>query len=341
MTKKNQGMQKRQQQQTQKVDARPGIATLANFLHARREQIRMILPTDQAVERVIKTAIMAAMENPELALKCEPTSVYRSIMQATLMGLTAGSGFNEGYFIRYGNQCTFRASYIGWSKVAKRSEGVDVIRASVAYEHDHLEMSEHPPLVEHKMRWAEGSRGKPIGAIAAAYTLTGDKHVLFDFAFVDAADLAKAKALADKNKESPSWRAWPDEMRKKVAIRRLCKFLPRNEDLNRLQRIENSADDGRFGMPDPDIDDVKAMAANIDSKPQEEKAPKQIEAKAKPEIIDSKPRPVEDKEPEKAEAKKPSRTESLKQQVMQQQKEKVPDEPQDEEGEPDYGGPEE
>ena len=78
--------------------------------------------------RVIKTAIMAAMESEEIGQKCTPLSIYRSVVQASLMGLTVGSGFNEGYFIRYKDACTFRASYLGWAKVAQRSEGVDLIQ---------------------------------------------------------------------------------------------------------------------------------------------------------------------------------------------------------------------
>lgn len=337
----------------QAVAKRNPIGELASFLEGRKNEIVKVLPEGLSVERVVKTAVMAAMENPDIGQRCTPLSIYRSVIQASLMGLTVGSGFNEGYFIRYGDSCTFRASYLGWSKVAIRSDGIDLIRASVVYSNDDLDISEQPPAVTHKPRWVSGSRGDVVGALACAYTLRTDVdgksyHDLFDFTFVPPEDLAAAKKLADQRKESPAWRSWPNEMRKKVAIRRLCKLLPRNDALSKLTHIENNADQGIVGVPDPEAlpetDNLNEMIVDsrFDSGRNQLQAPE-------PEIIDapppepepekkSKPEPVEKQEPK---ASKSSRLKGRLGGSKKQQKEAPPPPPPPDQDEiPDYGVPE-
>lgn len=241
------------------------LAKLNQYLDTKRDDIKRIIPPSLSVERVIKTAMLAAMDNPTIGLECTQHSIYRSILQACLMGLTVGSGFNEGYLIPYYDKdarrkiCTFSASYIGWAKVATRSEGVDLIRASVVYSNDELRIHEHPPSAVHEAKWKGGQRGECIGALACAYTIVGDGHRLYDFQFVPVDDLNKARAQADAKRASPAWAKWTDEMRKKVAIRRLCKLLPRNEQLSRLTRIENNTDGGLIDVPDPDVDNLNEM----------------------------------------------------------------------------------
>lgn len=343
-------------QQPKEPPSKSRVHQLSDFLEGRRDEIAKILPQNLDVERVMKTAILAAMESEDIGQKCTPLSIYRSVVQASLMGLTVGSGFNEGYFIRYKNVCTFRASYLGWVKVAQRSDGVDIIRASVVYANDYFVMAEHPPALEHRPQWKNGERGPVVGAVAVAYTvreLTDGRtaHVLYDFSFVDGEDLDQAKKLADKYKESPSWRAWPAEMQKKVAVRRLCKWLPRNDELNRLTRIENSADNGVVDVPDPDIDNVREMVHDARFDEVADPAPAQLppaspsgvpEAMPEPDVVDTKPPPTKAAQG----AGKPSRTQQLKGQMASANAPAAPQAPQEDpsppaaDDAPDYGGPE-
>lgn len=271
---------------------REAVAGLAKFLEGRKSEIVKILPPGMSVERVVKTAILAVMSDPDIVEKCTPVSIYRSIMQATLMGLSVGDGMNEGYLVRYKTECTFRASYLGWAKLATQVDGVDMIRASVVRQNDQFRMSEHPPALEHSPQWVNGSRGNPIGAVAAAYSakeLPDGRiaHALVDYTFVTAEDLGKARKLADKYKPSPAWRDWPEEMAKKVAIRRLCKMLPRNGALSKLAGIEGAVDNGEVPM-DPDIDTVEDVI---------QYAAPQIEA---PSPQDAPPPPQDEEAPQEA-----------------------------------------
>lgn len=321
---------------SQAIAKKSPINELAQFLEGRRDEIQKVLPPTLSVERVIKTAIMAAMENEDIGQKCTAVSIYRSVMQASLMGLTVGSGFNEGYFIRYGNACTFRASYLGWAKVATRSPGVDMIRASVVYSNDVLDMSEQPPSVTHKPLWQGGKRGEVVGSLACAYTMRKKNdgatvHDLYDFTFVPLEDL---KAAHNMNKSSPAWRSWPNEMRKKVAIRRLCKLLPRNDELGRLTRIENNADNGVVDVPDPEAlpetDNLNEMI--VDSRFEEagETASATETELPDPEVIP----PADDKKPA---AKRKSRSSTLKGKMKGGADEQPP--PPSDDDAPDYGGP--
>lgn len=234
------------------------LARLARFIEERRREIAKIVPKGKNVDQVIKTALIAAMEDSQIIEKCTPLSIYRSVMQAAMMDVSVGRGMNEAYLIRYGNSCTLRVSYLGLMKIARRSPGVDVIRASVVYEMDEFDPSEQPPSLLHRCSYI-GDRGERVGAVAAAYTLNRAEdgtttHVLVDFAFVSEDELQEAQAQAESKRESPAWRKWPNEMAKKVAVRRLVKTLPRTDDLNRVIGIESNADEGVCDVPDPAID---------------------------------------------------------------------------------------
>lgn len=231
------------------------ILRFESLLAAKKQELQTIMPQGVSVDKFIKTAKLAMMSQPDVLASCDEMSVYRSVMQASLMNLVAGNGFTEGYYIPYNGECTFRASYKGWVKIARRTKGVDLIRASVVYENDDFEISEMPPRVEHKP--SLGQRGKCIGAVAVAYTAKiNGEYALFDFTFMSNEDLEKARALGARN---GPWDKWGDEMRKKTVIRRLCKMLPidDNGDLDRLQAIENSADNG-VSYVDPELTVIDA-----------------------------------------------------------------------------------
>lgn len=322
---KSTAVDKRQEQAVAETPTNP-IMALKGYIESRRNEIEQILPPGMDINRVVKTAMLAAMENPEIGEKCTAMSIYRSVLQASLMGLMVGDGRSHGYFIRYGQACTFRASYLGWAEVARRSEGVDLIRASVVYENDTFEMHEHPPSLKHSRNWS-GDRGDIIGSVAVAYT-THDRpdgtklHSMLDYAFVSSDELDQARKLADTGRASPAWKSWPDEMRKKVAVRRLCKWLPSNTELSRLTRIENNADNGLVDVPDPDIDNLEQI---VDARFEEvTESPK-----AEPEVV---------KDTAKAKPAKPTQAEKLKAQMGKAKPKEAPAAPIEDDA-PDYGGP--
>ena len=255
------------------------INSLAAYLAHKRPEIESLLTDGRGVERVIKTAMMAAMESPDIIGKCTAKSVYRSLMQSVIMGLSIGNGFGEAYLVRYGQNCTLAAGYIGWKKVACRSDGVDLIRASVVYENDHIEVTEHPPAVIHEPTFVD--RGECIGALAVAYSMVDGKHVLYDFTFMPNEDLEKAR----EGSKSGVWNKWLDEMRKKTVTRRLCKQLPRNEALEKLTGLENNADNGIVNIPEPELDEeiiegeiIETTAVELEVVVDEPKGPKKSKA---------------------------------------------------------------
>lgn len=229
---------------------------VTQYLEKRKREIAKILPPELPPERVIKTAIVAMLDSPDIARKCTPLSIYRSILQASLLGLTVGGGNPEAYLVPRNDQCTLMVDYRGWAKCARRSPGVDIIRAATVYENDRFYAQEFPPALHHEPAYGK-PRGELVGAIAAAYTRQGDGSLaLYDFAFVSHGEIEQARSMAGPN--SPAWKKWYDEMAKKTAIRRLCKLLPLNPDLQRLQSAEAAADDGR---PVYDIDIDEALEA--------------------------------------------------------------------------------
>jgi len=269
MNNKNQELEKREE---------PSVA-LSAFLTSKKHEIAKIVPPGLSPEKVIKTAMMAAMDNPSILRSCSPASIYKSILQASLMGLTVGNGYNEGYLIPHQGQCTFRAGYRGWVKVAKRSPEVDVIRASVIYAQDNIDISEMPPSVTHSPKLT-GERGECIGAVAVAYkVVAGGEHLLFDFTYMTREELDQVEVQANQYKKSPAWGSWRDEMRKKSVIRRLCKMLPGNEELDKLQAVESAADNGTV-FQDPDLQTID-VALEEDLPPQDNGRTNELKSRLK------------------------------------------------------------
>jgi recombination protein RecT len=263
---------------------------LTQLLESKQETLQALMPQGFDAKRLLKIAIVAVNENPEIAT-CSPFSVYRSVAQAMQLGLEPGKASGEAYLIPYKGECTFQASYRGWLKIA-RGPNVRQIHAAVVYDKDNFRFSEAPKTVLHEPN-LDGDRGKLRGAYAVAYDHEGR---VFDATWVTADELKKAN---DLSKNSPAWKNWGDEMRKKVAIKRLCKTLPLDTRGKKLVQIEAGQDAG--SLIDPDIDtaeDIIEAGPLRETNPRTESAKKALRAKAdEPEDdFDYGPPPMSDEE---------------------------------------------
>jgi len=195
-------------------------------------------------EELIRLALMATSRNPDL-LKCSPQSVLRALMEAADVRIRPLGTNGRGYLIPRKNKNTgqleacFDPGWRGLADIAKRSGKVTRIDAHPVYAADLFRVTlGDSPSVEHVPDYEAEDRGALVAAYAVAYYDDGTKHP----EIVPRKDLDKIRATSAA--QAGPWKSWEEEMARKSAVRRLCKYLPVDDPvLERALELANEADD--------------------------------------------------------------------------------------------------
>lgn len=187
-------------------------------------------------------------------LACDVNSLRRAVLKAATLGLQFQG---ECYLIAYGGTCNFQTSIWGELHIVERTGRLKDVWADVIYESDpyrvvlgerrelfhdvtstfglpgaNIPIGEQNQIVE----VAAGGRGRPIGAYACARF--DDDSIRWDI--ISEAEMTIARNMAS-SKNSPAHRNWPDEMRKKMALRRAQKKWPHMPLIATAMQLEGDA----------------------------------------------------------------------------------------------------
>ena len=215
----------------------PAVSGIRGAIEAKQKQIWEILPSHINKDRFIKSAMIAAYENPAIR-KCEPASIVAAVYNAAELGLDFIKAKGHAYLVPFGDKATFLPGYRGLMELARRSGLVTKIDSHVVYANEHFELEYglHQILV-HKPIF-NTDRGERIGVYAVGHIKDGEPI----FVFLDKSDIDKVRKVS-KMKDGGIWSTWTDEMWIKSAIRKLFKFLPCSPDLERALEADNQAYD--------------------------------------------------------------------------------------------------
>ncbi len=241
------------------VPNRDRIATLAQALGGKKDYLAKCLPKHLTAERVIKVALLAASRTP-LLLNCTPESFVLAVIQASQLGLEAGSPLGEAYLVPYKDQCTLIVGYRGLIALARRSGEIEAIEAHVVHAKDTLKLSYgldaelvHTPwmptppdnldeLTDAEFAaWEKTAHPGPMTAVYAVARLKGGVRQ------VEVMTRAEVDAIRRRSRASGSgpWVTDYEEMAKKTVVRRLAKYLPMSiematalDDADRRERGE-------------------------------------------------------------------------------------------------------
>lgn len=160
-------------------------------------------------------------KNPAL-LKCSQASVMDAMVTCAQLGILPNG--RDAHLIPYKDDCQLIIDYKGLATLAFRHADLsEPIFADVVCMNDVFDYN-MGRVVRHS--WSlKQDRGEVIGAYAIARFKTGgERH-----------DLLSLKELNEARKMSRSqngpWSNWYQEMCKKTAVRRLCKYLALSPDL--------------------------------------------------------------------------------------------------------------
>lgn len=208
-------------------------------------EIARALPRHLNPDRMTRIALTEFRKNPKLA-ECDPRSVFAAVIMASQLGLEPGL-MGQCYLIPYKTECQLIPGYQGLLDLVRRSGKVKRIEAQVVYENDRFTYRtgltvtlEHEPLLD-------GERGEPRLAYAVAEFADGGHHVeIMTRTQIEVIrDRSQSVINAKRWGKKTPWDTDTDEMWRKSALRRLCKFLPKSVELAQALALDDSSGQGQ------------------------------------------------------------------------------------------------
>lgn len=193
------------------------------------------------VDRLIESIFIACRDNPDLLTRCDRASMFRSAERIAKRGLTVGN--NVAWLVPYKGQVQDQLGYKGAMIEVRRSKMVSRITAQAVYESDacHIRLGTDQK-VDHEVSTA-ANRGSCIGVYAIAW-VEGEPEIEYM-----SAEEVEVIRKGSPSANSPAWRNHWSEMARKTVLKRLCKRLPteRQIDLDDMdernaREIEGSAE---------------------------------------------------------------------------------------------------
>ena len=240
-----------------------------------RGPVETLLAKRQDFDRFARVFLNVVEGNADL-VKCTDGSLARAFMHSAELNLQVGSAYPHAYLIPYWNnlggpegkgahEAQFQISVWGFTELFRRSGQVRKIWADVVCEHDPFECvsGTEGKIVKHRPNWfaTREERGSVIGSYACALLENGETVC----EPVSREELEQARK-ANRGK-SPAWDQWPEEQYKKVAIKRLAKYLPKGDATDRALELDNDPSTP-IDVPGYDVtteDTATAAAANTNS----------------------------------------------------------------------------
>lgn len=243
--------------------AKAAPMTVASLLKGGKlKELQQLAGAAMSAERLIKMFAMAASRNPKL-MQCTPISVLDAMTKCAELNLMPGT-LGSVYLIPYENrkngtcECQFILGYRGMMTLARRSGEISTITADVVRNGDEFDY-EHgiESKFRHKPKGIDGA--SPTHAWAMAKFKDGS-HQLVVMSKSEIESIRRRSRAGDYG----PWKTDTEEMWKKTALRRLCKYLPLEPDVEAAITGVDRAE-MEFDMP--------STGSGEDEQPQDEAKP--------------------------------------------------------------------
>lgn len=181
------------------------------------------------------------LQNDQKLAKCTDASLVSICYQIADLGLSLNPAADYIYIIPYGNTATLQLSYKGLLALVKQANPDLIIFANIVFEGDQFSQkitTANPNLVD--LEHIPGSNYGDISKIIGAYVLMKEGiNMPYTVAYMNLQQLQKARQQS-KAPNSPAWINFPDEMYKKVVLRRAMKNLSKIPELPNDEIIEKT-----------------------------------------------------------------------------------------------------
>lgn len=195
-----------------------------DLVESAKGAIQAALPRHLAAERMLRVARTAIQQTPDL-MSCDRGSLIGALVEASQLGLEVGM-LGQAYLVPYGKRAQLIIGYRGMLALARRSGDIVSIDAHVVHENDKFEASYGTDGRLHHEQCLTGDPGKVI--CAYAYARLKDGGYAYDV--LPLSELERIRRSSAAASSGP-WKSWPEEMMRKSAVKRLCKYLPLSVEL--------------------------------------------------------------------------------------------------------------
>lgn len=217
--------------------------TIGQLIVQNRKALASVLPRHMDVDRLARLALTQCRSNTAL-LKADPASLVGALLHAAKLGLEPGVAGQGDLIPRWDKKqgafvVQFQPGYRGLMDLARRSREVGSITAEVVREGDYFDYQYGTDQYLHH-KPALGHRGDITHIYAVAHL-----HVAEDWQFtvLTVSDVDKVRQTSQAANNGP-WVSHWEEMAKKTALRKLCKYLPMSIELQTAVTLDEMADAG-------------------------------------------------------------------------------------------------
>jgi len=221
-----------------------GLATIQQYVGARRQNLEAILPKSMSVERFTRIALASISKTPKLA-ECSAESLYISMHASAQLGLEPNGPLGHAFLVPYWNskkncyECQFQAGWRGLVALADRTCGI-MIEARVVRKGDAcvFKFGTRPEIIH----TSDCSDGEMTHVYAVATHKDG--RVQFEVMSKNEIETIRQRTKSkdrDGNITGP-WASDALEMARKTVVKRLCKYLPISPDMADAIDADNRAD---------------------------------------------------------------------------------------------------
>lgn len=236
------------------VQQRERMDALIGAVEQRADMLKALLAdtgiTFEKFVEVFRRALIRGAANPATDLmRADAPSVIEACINACTDGLLPDG--RQGAIVlyntklpktgrggpdRYGLRANWQPMYQGLLDIAYASGNFRNIEARVVYDGDFFEYQlGDNPFINHRPK--PRPAGAPPPAIVAAYAVARTVNGGVFREVFEGADIAKVNAVS-RATNGPGAK-WPEEMARKGPLRRMWKFLPKNEAMNRIVERDN------------------------------------------------------------------------------------------------------
>ncbi len=283
------------------MSANPLTVKRNNFkslIEKAQESMAKVLPKHLNPERMLKVVLLAASREP-LLYECTAESILRALMTCSELGLEPGGERGHLYLVPFWNkwingyECQTIPGYRGLMHLARNTMDVSYFAAHVVHANDKFFVSYgiHEDLVHEPCM--DDHPGVALGGYAVAFLKSGERQ--FEVMTRSQVESIKSRTKSRDKKGSivGPWVSDEEEMWRKTAIRRLCKYLELSPEMVKAFEAEDEYE--ALSAPEKGVVDLGEILPDgpeqppwldLDTlRPADEEAPSQV-------VVEEPPPPV-------------------------------------------------
>lgn len=241
--------------------------TTSSFQDAEKRMTELGMDVTK-VKKEISFALQIINKSPKLK-ECTPVSKLAAVVNVANIGLTLNPVAKEACLVpRWNstlrvNECSLEPMYPGLVKLLTDAGSVKSISAQIVYENDKItiDKADNVNPIRHNPELISSKKGQIIGVYAIATLIDGTRQV--EWMDKEETDLIKQRsetyqAFMQGKIKSATWSTDEAEMMRKTVIKRIYKYLPRTE---RMEKVDNaiSLDNTDYAASDHQLSYIESL----------------------------------------------------------------------------------